>query len=718
MVFWSAQMKEKNTESWWKGLNRVYLEAYNLSWLSAIRKGMLNMAPLILMGSIAVLINNFPLPYYQEFMLRIFGETWKSFGSSVWNASFGIMSMAMVFSISYAYCENHELVKTGKTNPVICALISFAFFMLITQSADGSFAFDHFGATGLFLALIACIISATLFLFLSRLTSRFLFFSDVDQSIPQVVSAIIPGVVVLALGASTKILIYDIFGMDIHTLFYEMLQRPFRDMVNGPATALIFNITSHTFWFFGIHGNNVLEPVSRDVFVAAQTVNTAAYLAGEQVPNILTKPFFDVFVFMGGSGSTLSLIAALFIGSKQRNLRSQAKMAILPGIFNINEILIYGLPIVLNPVFLIPFLSTPVVLSLISYVAVFFGIVPKTIATVDWTSPIILGGYMATGSWTGSALQLLNLAVGTIIYLPFVHVADRQKKLENAHSCNELFTVVEHKADPSVKTLINRRDTVGNLARLLAGDLKTAIATNSELRLEYQPLTERTGRLFGFEALLRWTHPQFGYIPPPVIISIAEESGQIFELGDWVLRTACAERARWNRVGIDKSIIISTNLSTMQLSDSLLLTRIESAIKNTGIDASQIEIEITETLALNLSDGVISCLQGIRDLGVVLSMDDFGMGHSSLLYIKNYPVDIIKIDGTLVSDVVTDRSCRDIISSIVSLCKSMNIICIAEYVETAEQRDVLYDLGVDCFQGFLYSKSLMPEYAMDYIFRH
>ena len=197
--------------------------------------------------------------------------------------------------------------------------------------------------------------------------------------------------------------------------------------------------------------------------------NEVAAAAGEPLPHIMTKTFMDTFVFMGGAGTGISLAGALILFGKTQASRKIGIFSLVPGLFNINEVLLFGLPIVLNPLMLIPFLLTPVLLAAISYVAVAAGLVPGTNVATEWTTPILLNGYLSTGSLSGSALQLANLVVGVLIYAPFVLIANKIKVKQINDAFRSLLRRSCATADSSRRCL-DHNDDAGSLARSLITD--------------------------------------------------------------------------------------------------------------------------------------------------------------------------------------------------------------------------------------------------------
>ena len=246
-------------------------------------------------------------------------------------------------------------------------------------------------------------------------------------------------------------------------------------------------------------------------------------------------------------------------------------------------------------------------------------------------------------------------------------------------------------------------------ARLrLIGDLRQALRGN-QLRVYYQPVIDlATGRVVKAEALLRWQHPRLGLIDPPRFIPFAEESGLINEIGEWVFRQAASCSKKWGKqIGIPFQI--SVNKSPVQF-----LSRVEESdwpahLHSLGLDGSSISVEITESLLLNASAGVVNKLLQYRDAGIQVAIDDFGTGYSSMAYLRKFDIDYLKIDQSFVRDVNTDAGDRAIVRSIIVMAHELGLKVIAEGIETIEQKHLLIDAGCDFGQGFLFSKAVPAE---------
>ena len=671
------------------------------------------MLPVVIAGAAAVLINNFPIPAYQRAMLKLFGDNWRMFGGNVWNGTLTVLSPVMVFTIGHSLAEHYNSKNSlDAMHPVIAGLVSFCSLMAIIEPAQETFAipYNWVGIHGLFLAILVALVSSEMFLRLYRLKLlRVRFFSqEASATISNAFAALIPGILTIFAFAAFKAAMSS-FGMpDIHKMMYDWLYLPFSGMGNTLFTALLYNFVRHLLWFFGIHGSNALEPIMTELYVTAMRVNEAAATVGSVPPYIFTKTFFDSYISIGGAGSTLSLLIAAFFNRRNNSMRRIAQISLLPAVFNINETLLFGLPIVLNPIFLLPFLIAPLVSTVIAYFAILWGFVPPPTAEAVWTTPALISGYVASGGISGSILQLVNLTVGVLIYMPFVRIASSVQKYKFDETYKDLLNISYSLGETTTMSLVKRSDDIGSFSRALANDLLDSIKKH-ELFLEYQPQVDcRTGRVVGVEALARWKHESIGRIPPSLFIPLAEEIGFIGEMGLWVCDEACRQLKEWQNAGLNETVM-SFNISVKQLDDPDLPEKIQACFKRYALAPACIKAEVTESTGLSSDMGHNVILQDIRHMGVNIAIDDFGMGHSSLVYLKQFPVATLKLDGSLVRDVTVNKISSDIIASIAELCRTMNIELLAEFVETDVQAVMLKELGCHIFQGYLYSPPLSAE---------
>ena len=230
---------------------------------------------------------------------------------------------------------------------------------------------------------------------------------------------------------------------------------------------------------------------------------------------------------------------------------------------------------------------------------------------------------------------------------------------------------------------------------------------NGELELYYQPVIEvKTKKIIGAEALLRWNHPEMGLIMPDEMISIAEESGLIVPIGEWVIRQACSQFIEWKTQHPKGNEIerIAINVSAVQFRQNDFVNKVMAIVTETGISASMVEIELTESMIIDKIDTVIEKMKRLREFGINPSMDDFGTGYSSLAYLKRLPFTTLKIDRSFVRDIMSDADDEALVETILTMAQIFNLDVIAEGVETIEQFEFLERHNCRYFQGYLCSK--------------
>jgi diguanylate cyclase (GGDEF)-like protein len=243
---------------------------------------------------------------------------------------------------------------------------------------------------------------------------------------------------------------------------------------------------------------------------------------------------------------------------------------------------------------------------------------------------------------------------------------------------------------------------------LLERELKTAVE-HGELRLEYQPLLDRNGKLDAVEALLRWNNPEAGPVSPAEFIPIAEETGLIPSIGEWVARTACRNAARWLQLGYDVPLV-AVNVSALQFLDGKFTALVERILLECGLPPSRLELEITETALMDNLVGVVEQMELLRRLGVRFAIDDFGTGYSSLSHLRNLPVDCVKIDRSFIKDLEPGaEGCTTLVRGIIALAHNLGLRVVAEGVETAQQLALLNTLGCDINQGFYLHRPMSVE---------
>jgi EAL domain-containing protein (putative c-di-GMP-specific phosphodiesterase class I) len=246
----------------------------------------------------------------------------------------------------------------------------------------------------------------------------------------------------------------------------------------------------------------------------------------------------------------------------------------------------------------------------------------------------------------------------------------------------------------------------------LENSLRLAL-DREELFMVYQPQMDiATGRIIGLEALLRWQHPELGLVPPDKFIRIAENSGLIVPIGEWVLRTACSQARKWQDEGLP-AVPVAVNVSAVQFRREGFCELIQKVLHETGLAPQYLELELTESLLLSSADVTFSVLQELKALGLKLAIDDFGTGYSSLSYLKHFPVSKLKIDRSFIRDVAVNPDDEAITTAIISMAKSLNLKVIAEGVENEAQMSFLRAHQCDEIQGYYFSKPLTVDAVVD-----
>jgi predicted signal transduction protein with EAL and GGDEF domain len=295
----------------------------------------------------------------------------------------------------------------------------------------------------------------------------------------------------------------------------------------------------------------------------------------------------------------------------------------------------------------------------------------------------------------------VGLTIGVAIYPQ--DGADAATLIANADAA--LFRA-KSEARGSIRFFEQSMDTQLREKRALQQDLRTAVI-RSELELHYQPQANIDGSITGFEALVRWHHPRHGLVPPSTFIPLAEESGIIMALGEWVLRTACREAASW-----PKPLNIAINLSPVQFQHGDLPTLVHQMLLETGLAPSRLELEITEGVLIGDFNRAVAILRRLKNLGVRIAMDDFGTGYSSLSYLQSFPFDKIKIDQAFIANLSHSQQSATIIRAVIALGRGLNVPVSAEGVETAEQLKFLVAEQCSEIQGYFIGRPKpIAEYA-------
>lgn len=673
----------------------------NNKYVRVIRQGLIMAVPFIAAGAFALVLASIPIPIYQDFLANTMpGRVLANIFVNINRATLGFL--AVLFSYTIGISIQREFSVEREDIRFVPA-VTVACFIIAVGGLSEQFDISALGSSGVFIAIINASISGTVYIVLRRRIHGMKIFSDGATPIFDRALAALPtiGITLFLIGGIYYILCMCAGAENMWIMFSGALGRIFDHTGNGFWGGLVYVLITMFLWFFGIHGANVMESTNQNIFIPNDVANELAARAGEAIPNICTKSFIDTYVLMGGCGSTLCLVAAILLFSKRRSNRVLAKCSFVPMLFNVNEIIVFGLPIVYNLIFVIPFMLCPVLNYLIAYGAVEVGVVEPVTHTLEWTTPVFIGGWSVSGSVSGAILQGICVIAGTFIYLPFVKIYEIFQDKRDTQSIRDLVTAYrECEAKGEEVLFTSLEGDVGEVARLLVNDLQIAIE-RGKLYLLYQPQVDHKKKVIGAEALLRWKHPVFGYIYPPLIIKIAYEGGFLPELERYIFKCVKDKKKHYG------DMKISVNISGVSLLNEDFISYLVAEFPGGICGKARICIEITERVRVNIDDEKIrEAVKRLKDNGFMLAIDDFSMGQTSIAYLKNNQFDIVKFDGALIREIENDESVRSIVASLEELADHMGFSTVAEFVETEPQTEILKELGCEIYQGYYYSKPI------------
>lgn len=400
-------------------------------YLTSIRDGFLLTTPLLIIGSFFLLIANFPIVGWTEFWARFFGENWTAYMAKPTNATFDIMAILAVIGIAYSFARE---LKVDKLSGAAVALVSW-FILMPYKVSDGTttlsgIPLDWIGSKGIFIGIITTFVSVHIYAWVIKKGWIIKMPKGVPPAVSQSFAALLPSAVVLTIFFLINSLLALTPYNNAFEFIFRFLQQPLLVLGNTIGAVIVAMGFQHFFWFFGINGGSIVGSIMQPILTPLSIENLAAYQAGTTIPNVINQQFYDLFTTFGGAGSTLSMLIVMIILCKSKRIKNLSKISVVPALFGINEPVVFGLPIVLNPTILIPFLLTPLVNIVISYFSMVSGLVPFTSGiSIPWTTPVIVSGFLTTG-WRGALLQLILVIIGVFIYMPFVKMMDKQYQNE------------------------------------------------------------------------------------------------------------------------------------------------------------------------------------------------------------------------------------------------------------------------------------------------
>lgn len=398
-------------------------------FLVAIRDGITLAMPLIIIGSLFMVIASFPIPGWETWLgdVGVAGYLWKGTDSS-----FGLIGLVASFGIAYSLTKQYEVDGIGS------GLVSLAAFITVTpflaSDAGAGMPTAYMGAKGLFIAIILGLVNGYVYQWFINHNIQIKLPDTVPPAVAKSFSAIIPGAVIITFWLIVYGVLDTLVLPNLHDIAQVVLGGPLGLLGNNVfGTVLVVGLNS-LFWFVGIHGGNVVNSVMQPLWIANLDENRAAYQAGEALEHIFTVSFMDNMVYLGGGGATLGLVLVLGYLARKKKTSQQTKalapITVVPGIFNINEPTMFGVPIVLNVMLFVPFVIAPMINVVVAYLAMSSGLVPLTRTAASWTMPPIISGFLVTGSISGSILQIVLIVLDVLLYLPFILAVEKRFKAQ------------------------------------------------------------------------------------------------------------------------------------------------------------------------------------------------------------------------------------------------------------------------------------------------
>ena len=580
-----------------------------------IKAGLAMIIPVLFIGSIAVLLNGFPLQSYQDFLDSFLGGAPRSIIITIQNSTIGSLAIYITIAISLSFMKQ----TGGSMKPVFrfgSVLGCLTGFFILVGFFSGEPDLTLLSGQGVFSATIAGLSGSVMYrrfdsLFRRR---RMHFVEGAESEFNASLYIILPFLCVALCFAVVNYLISECFKVQsMQHLFMKAMEMIFMRRHRSYSSGLLFIILAGIMWWFGIHGNNVLDQVATDMF--------AAIIPGETV----SKSFMDVFVNMGGTGCTLGLLFALMFFGRRSTSKHLAGMALLPGIFNIGELVVFGFPVIYNPFMLIPFILAPTLCFTNAFLLTQAGFVPQVVNPVAWTTPALMGGYIATGSYKGMFVQLMNILISAACYAPFVVMNEKRSEEKLSSSMEKLVGILRESENGADKPVLTECEgEVGRLARRLAVELeaslvyfaKDTVAGKAEnpLFIRYETMFDSEGVCIGAKVVPGWAHKLYGSIYLPLIIRIAEECGELYRL-----ETCIAERAADNlqsfkqRFGTQYRLDIDISAST--LSDDRLLSFLQSMADRYRLRAGSICFKLRDEMGASDMEKISARIERIRLYG-------------------------------------------------------------------------------------------------------
>ncbi|MBI6563924.1 PTS sugar transporter subunit IIC/EAL domain-containing protein [Pseudomonas synxantha] len=651
--------------------------------LRAIREGLLWILPCLLVSAGFLILSE---------CARVLGFSPQvvAFLAGLHNQISSVIPLLVAASIGYMLAIQHRLPQLPVAFLCLAHVVVATFVLREYPRASATFL--------LFIAIASPLVNVPAIAWLHRFRWTRLVNEDlVGHNLKGTINMVLPG-------AITAVSLVVLLSLLLLIPCVAQLQGPqVLDALQAPyGSGLFVTLMNSLLWFFGIHGVYAMQPLF-DVLDKAVVLNGAAQAAGEPVLYLLNSGLLGSFAFIGGSGATLCLLLAILLFSRSQPMRLLAIASLPLSLFNVSEVLLFGLPIILNPRLFIPFVLVPAFNTVVALTAVQLGWVSPAVASVPFTAPVLLNAYLSThGDLAAVLLQLALLGVGTLVYAPYVRAIHRQTAEGGTvylKSLDMTFRGLEEKGrllefDPVLASHRTSARQAVELSRIQQ-------ISDYEFYLEFQPqVSTLTGLCTGCEALMRARDSQGTVHSPWEFLQWLAQARLMPDVDVWVASQAVRQYQKWQKGGFHLPMTI--NISSATLKDAAYGDRLVDILAQAH---GWVSVEITEDALVSDIPATRQTIEKLQAMGAKVYLDDFGTGFSALSYLHQFPVDFIKIDRSFVI-AQRDPKGAQVLTGMLRFCEALKLGVVVEGVETAEQLGFL-STGPEVFiQGWYFSKAL------------
>lgn len=412
--------------------------------LRSLRDAFATIMPLFILAGLAVLFNNviiLPTGFMSKVIPSQVLTQWQTWGNLITNGTMNLSSIVVAGAIAYHLAVNKRFKNpiAAVINAISCSVVMLPLVAQVGLAAQpdklvkaaGAISYAQIGTQGMFSGIIVGLLGTELFMKLSKSKKlQFNLGSGVPPAVANSFRVMMPIIISICIFSFVSFLLQVYVQMDFVTLVGKLIQEPLKAVNTSLPGYLLIVAVSNLLFSVGIHQAVLSGPLLDPVLLSNMNDNMKAFASGQPLPNIINYSFHNIYSIMGGSGATIALLIAIFIFSKNRASRDVAKLSIAPGLFNINEPVIFGLPIVFNIPMIVPFILSPAISSILAYLATYFGLMRPCVVMIAWTTPPLLNSFLATaGDWRAPIVQLIIIIILTFVYLPFMKVNDHVMEL-------------------------------------------------------------------------------------------------------------------------------------------------------------------------------------------------------------------------------------------------------------------------------------------------